>query len=132
MKRRVRISEIIAVIISIVLIVFMSFIPQIFTDITLNRMSKDIAYVIENYDNHDKCLASFEEIESLVKKHEWLFCLVYSHVDVSDLQFAIESASVYLYNDSPDRERFLTELYRVRSCINTLIETEQPTLQHLM
>ena len=132
MKKRVRISEVVAVILCIVLIIMTAVVPQIFSDLTLKRMKSDIQTALDNIDNRSVCMEAFSDAERLCESREWLLCLVYSHVDVSDLQFAVQSAGVYLHNNSNDRERLTIELYRVKSCINTLIEIEQPTLQHLL
>lgn len=129
---KVRIAEVAAVIVCIIIVLVLTVVLQLFTSRTLRRMQMDINKAVDCFPDSEVCRIAIDDIADQYKKHKDILLIVYNHADVSDLEFAIECALV-IQNTAPhDEARFLIELKRVRSCISTLIEKEQVSIEHLL
>ena len=131
-KKKVRISEVVAVIVCIAIVAVFSFVPQIFTDRALSAMKIKADYALAHCRDYKECRAAIDELMSIYRKNSHLLLLVYNHADVSDLELAAERADSVLDTAPTDYMRLSLEIVCIRSYIATLLEKECLSPEHLL
>ena len=109
-NRTVRISQLAAIIVSVMIIVCMALIPPIFSEKKLKAIERSADYAIEHIKDVEELRRSAQSMEKELKSFDRLLHFLYPHDVVTDLERATHSA-VCMTIKTPDEEsQILAEL----------------------
>lgn len=127
-QNRLRLSELIAIIASVVILIGFAIIPQLFSDRLLRDIIKQTNRAVDGIESVETLRDCANEINDILDKNDTFFHFLYPHSEVTALEVSVKAFyEMTLY--SPDETgQMLAELCNIRYTAKALLETDSLSL----
>lgn len=127
-KNNMRISELIAIISSVAILIGFAVIPQLFSDRLLRDIVKQTNQAIVSIESPEAIRECASRINDMLEKNDNFFHFLYPHEEVTELEVSVK-AFYEMALCSPDEVgQMLTELCNIRYTAEALLETDRLSL----
>ncbi len=127
-QNHIRISELIAIISSVAILIGFAVIPQLFSDRLLRDIVKQTNQAIDSIESPETIRDCAIRINDILEKNDTFFHFLYPHSEITVLEVSVKVFyEIALYY--PDEVgQMLTELCNIRYIAEALLETDKLSL----